>query len=73
MDHPDLVDNGMIVEFDDPVVGRVRAIGPVSVLTNTPAVVTRPAPTIGQHTDEVLAQLGYSAADIGALREAKVI
>ncbi len=61
MDHPDLVDNGMIVEFDDPVVGRVRAIGPVSVLTNTPAVVTRPAPTIGQHTDEVLAEAVRSA------------
>ena len=34
--------------------------------------VTR-SPLLGEHTDEVLVQLGYSAADIGALREAKVI
>ena len=34
--------------------------------------VTR-SPLLGEHTDEVLGQLGYSASDIGALREAKVI
>jgi len=34
--------------------------------------VTR-SPLLGEHTDEVLVQLGYSVADIGALREAKVI
>jgi len=56
MHHPDLVDNGAIVEIDDPVVGRVRTIGPISALTGTPADATRPAPLVGQHTDEVLAE-----------------
>ena len=31
------------------------------------------SPLLGEHTDEVMAQLGYSAADIAVLREAKVI
>ena len=54
MTHADLVDNGCIVEIDDPVVGRVRAIGAIATLTQTPADPTRPAPTVGQHTAEVL-------------------
>jgi crotonobetainyl-CoA:carnitine CoA-transferase CaiB-like acyl-CoA transferase len=54
--HPDLVGGGDIVTFDDPVHGEVRTIGPIAELTETPAVIGRPAPRPGQHTDEVLAE-----------------
>ena len=54
--HPDLVAGGDIVTIDDPVHGPVRTIGPIAELTATPAVIGRPAPTPGQHTDEVLAE-----------------
>ena len=36
-------------------------------------VAPQPAPLLGEHTEEVLTQLGYSSAEIGSLRESKVI
>jgi crotonobetainyl-CoA:carnitine CoA-transferase CaiB-like acyl-CoA transferase len=57
LDHPDVVGNGDVVTVHDPVVGAVRTLGPLAELTVTPGDATRPAPTIGEHTDEVLASL----------------
>ncbi|MET0326277.1 MAG: CoA transferase [Ilumatobacteraceae bacterium] len=62
LDHPDVVGNGDIVTLDDPEHGTVRTIGPVAELTATPAVIGRPAPSPGQHTAEVLAELAASTA-----------
>ncbi len=56
LDLPDLVDNGAIVEVDDPEWGRVRQVGPIARLSETPAVPARPAPRVGEHTAEVLAE-----------------
>ena len=55
--HPDLVAGGDIVTLDDPVNGPVRTIGPIAELTETPAVIGRPAPQPGEHTAEVQAEL----------------
>lgn len=60
--HPDVVANGDIITLDEPAVGPVRMIGPMAELTATPAVVTRPAPLVGEHTDEVLASLPAAPA-----------
>ena len=54
--HPDVVANGDVVTLDDPQHGPVRTIGPIAQLSVTPAVVGRPAPIVGEHTDEVLAE-----------------
>jgi crotonobetainyl-CoA:carnitine CoA-transferase CaiB-like acyl-CoA transferase len=45
---------------------------PVS-LSATPGEIGGPAPTLGQHTDEILASLGYDAAEIEELRAAQVV
>ena len=45
---------------------------PVS-LSKTPGVVHSPAPTLSQHTDEILHELGYSGTDIEALRGARIV
>jgi crotonobetainyl-CoA:carnitine CoA-transferase CaiB-like acyl-CoA transferase len=42
-------------------------------LSETPGTYRRPAPLLGEHTDEILGSLGYSAADIALLRAAKVV
>jgi len=57
----------MVVELEHPRAGRTRALGLPIKLSATPGAVTRPAPTFGQHTREVLGEFGFSAREIEAL------
>ncbi|MHB1570891.1 MAG: CaiB/BaiF CoA transferase family protein, partial [Solirubrobacteraceae bacterium] len=61
----------MVVSLAQPgVTGPVRLLGAPIKLDRTPADATRgPGPALGEHTDEVLAQAGFSAAEIAALHE----
>ena len=52
-----LIDEGMVVTLDDPEVGPIRQVGIVYGMSKTPGKVQGPAPTVGQHTDESLAEL----------------
>jgi crotonobetainyl-CoA:carnitine CoA-transferase CaiB-like acyl-CoA transferase len=63
----------MVVEMEHPVEGTVRGLGIPVKLSETPGDIRRPAPLLGQHTEETLAELGYSRAEIADLRERKVI
>jgi crotonobetainyl-CoA:carnitine CoA-transferase CaiB-like acyl-CoA transferase len=63
----------MVVELEHPRAGRTRALGLPIKLSRTPGKVTRPAPTFGQHTREVLAEFSFSAAEIDALYDAKAV
>lgn len=71
--HPHALHNGMVLEQEHPVAGTVRTIANPLRLSDTPAVAHSPPPLLGQHTDAVLAGLGFDAARIAALRERKVI
>jgi len=55
---PALIDAGMVTTIDDPEVGPIRAAGVLVDMKGSPAAVRGPAPLPGQHTDEVLAELG---------------
>jgi len=63
----------MVVETDHPTLGRLRTLGSPIKLSATPADVSRRAPQLGEHTDEILTEAGYSSAEIAALRAAQAI
>ena len=67
LDDPQVKARDMVVETEHPKAGRVKGIGHPIKFTDTPGGSRRPAPLLGEHTREVLAGLGYSAAEIDAL------
>jgi crotonobetainyl-CoA:carnitine CoA-transferase CaiB-like acyl-CoA transferase len=68
MNNPQVVNNRMIEEFEQPLLGRVRQPRPAARFEATPARIGGPAPAIGEHTDSILAELGFSVQEIDALK-----
>jgi alpha-methylacyl-CoA racemase len=66
---PHVLARGMVVEVDDPEVGKVRQVGIGAKLSDTPGSVRHTQPRRGQHTEEVLRELGLSPEEIAALRQ----
>jgi crotonobetainyl-CoA:carnitine CoA-transferase CaiB-like acyl-CoA transferase len=71
--HPQVAALEAVTEFDHPTAGRVKAIRPVARFSDTPSAIRCPPPTLGQHTDEILGELGYSGAEIAALRASRIV
>ncbi len=63
----------MVVEIDQPGADGVRLLGVPVKLSRTPGAPAGPGPALGQHTDEVLRALGYSAGDLTSLRESGAV
>ncbi|HUB48734.1 MAG TPA: CoA transferase [Acetobacteraceae bacterium] len=64
---PQVVHNGLIETIDQPGLGQIRQARPAARFGGTPAAIRGPAPSIGQHTESVLAALGLAPAEIAAL------
>jgi len=71
--HPQIAANRLIVEDVHPYAGPMRQPRPAARFDATPAAIRRPAPLLGQHTDEVLGELGIGAPEIAALRAGEVV
>ena len=63
----------LVVETDHPTLGRIQALGTPIKLSETPLSPGRPAPRLGQHTDDVLGDAGFGAEEIAALRRAGAV
>jgi formyl-CoA transferase len=70
---PHVRERGMVQEIDHPVGGRIQVLGPAAKLSETPARLSRPSPLYGEHTAEVLREIGYTDEDIQELVESGVV
>ena len=74
LDDPHVRAAGLLNEIPYPTLARTIPLAPIPIeLSETPGSYRRPAPLLGEHTAEILASLGYSTAEIAALRAEKVI
>jgi crotonobetainyl-CoA:carnitine CoA-transferase CaiB-like acyl-CoA transferase len=70
---PQVAHRKSVVELEDPRFGPVRYLAPPIRFERTPASIDRHAPRLGEHTDEVLGELGVSPQQIARLRESGAI
>jgi crotonobetainyl-CoA:carnitine CoA-transferase CaiB-like acyl-CoA transferase len=73
IDDPQIRHNDVLIEREHPTAGRIRQPRPPARFDRTPAEAGRLAPLHGEHTDEILAELGIAAEERAALREQGVV
>lgn len=67
MHHPHIADKEMIQTVEHPTAGTTRQLAPYLRFSETPAAIAGPPPRLGEHTEVILAQAGYSADEITRL------
>jgi crotonobetainyl-CoA:carnitine CoA-transferase CaiB-like acyl-CoA transferase len=72
LDDPQMLARGMVIEYDYAPVGKMKHVGVGFKMSRTPPVGIRNIPRYGENTAEILGELGYSASDIKALKDAGV-
>jgi crotonobetainyl-CoA:carnitine CoA-transferase CaiB-like acyl-CoA transferase len=73
LNDPHVAARGIFEEVPDADLGWVQMHAPLPRLSATPAGYSRPAPRLGEHTQEILTELSYDETAIGALRDAGVV
>ena len=73
VEDPQMLANDNLVTFDHPVLGKITMPGMPVALSKTPGGIKREAPELGQHTEEVLLELGHTWDDIVQLKDGEVI
>ncbi|MDH4266302.1 MAG: CoA transferase [Deltaproteobacteria bacterium] len=70
---PQVVEDEMVIELPHPTVGPYKTVGNPLWFSNAPRARKNPPPLLGQHTEELLAEIGYSEEEIKALKAEKII
>jgi crotonobetainyl-CoA:carnitine CoA-transferase CaiB-like acyl-CoA transferase len=73
VEDPQLTANNYIINIEHPLYGALKTMGFPWDFSETPASWKRKAPALGEHTEEVLLEIGYSSEEIGGLKEKGVI
>ena len=73
LDHPHTQASGIIVEYDHQVAGRLKGVGHPVLIDGVERQAGLPPPMLGQHTDDVLSEIGLSSEAIGELRRSGVV
>ncbi len=75
LDHPQVADRGLVGSFTDvPGVGRdIRIVRPGFKLNGEAPSVDTPPPRLGEHTAAIMSELGYSDAEIQAMKQEEVV
>jgi len=73
LDDPQVRHNGTVIEGEHPTAGRTRTVRPPARFSETPTAIERHAPGKGEHTVEILGELGVPAEEIERLREIGVV
>ena len=71
--HPQVAALGTLVEYDHEHAGRLRQARPAARFETTPSAVRRGAPLLGEHTDALLGEAGFSAEAVAGLRSGGVV
>ncbi|WP_156395938.1 CoA transferase [Bosea sp. Leaf344] len=71
--HPHTAASGIVLDYEHPTGGRLKGIGQPVRFDGEPAQPGLPPPDLGAHTDAVLAEIGFSAADIASLRDERAV
>jgi formyl-CoA transferase len=73
LNDPQLLENDFIVELEHPLLGPYKTFGPVVRMDRTPTSIRSSAPLLDEHTDEVLAEMGFTEERIREWRECGVV
>ena len=73
IDHPQVQATGIVIEHDHPHAGRLRQARAAARFEGTPTAIRHGAPLLGEHTYEVLGEIGYSEAEIDALVDERTL
>ena len=70
---PQVIARDMVVEVEHPTAGTIRNVGIPVKFSETPGNIRRPPPRFGEHTEEVLAEFGYTTGEIDTLRDRGIV
>ncbi|HEX77391.1 MAG TPA: CoA transferase [Dehalococcoidia bacterium] len=73
LEDPQVEANNFLVDVEHPVVGKMKSVNSPIIFNETPITSRTPAPDLGQHSEEILLELGYSWEDISRFKERGVI
>ena len=73
LENPQIINNQIISEFEQPGVGTVRQARPAARFSKTPAMKPRPAPGLGEHNNQILSEVGFTNDEIDNFLKTRVI